>query len=202
MKSKKMQAQTVGAKAICLLIAALASVSARAATVDIAYSFAGAASAAPVQSGTNLIIDNYATGSFLSGNPSLDAAWNPVSFTNHCTIDLTTGLLNGSITFVFADGSTIFGNEFEDVTALVASGGTGPFTETYTFTGGTGEFAGASGSVSGAGVSGAASFIESGSGSLTVAGVSTPEPASIVMMFGGLLVVVGRRKLVQAARRR
>jgi hypothetical protein len=187
--SRTVMRQTIGAQAVYLLIASLASVSAQAGTVGIAYSFAGASSAPPVPSDTNLIVDNSATGAFISGNPGLDVKWNPVSFTNHCIIDLTTGLLNGKITFVFADGATLFGNEFEDVSAVVATGGTGPFTETYTFTGGTGEFAGASGSVSGAGLGVATEFTEPGSGSLTAPTVSAPEPTSAALMFGGLLGV-------------
>jgi len=72
MKSKTTERQAIGAKAVYLLIASFASVSAQAGTVGIAYRFAGAASAPPVQSDTNLIIDNFATGSFLSGNPGLN----------------------------------------------------------------------------------------------------------------------------------
>jgi PEP-CTERM motif-containing protein len=199
MKSYTMQRRTIGAKAFCLLIGSLVSASAYAGTINLTYNFAGTASGPPVQSGTNLIVNNSATGSFMTGNPTLDAKWDPVSFTNHCTIDLTTGLLSGTINFVFADGDTLFGNEFENVTALVASGGTGPFTEIYTFTGGTGQFAGASGSVSGSGVSVAPGFTESGSGSLTVAAASAPEPASLALMLAGLLVVVASRKPLKAA---
>ena len=154
-----------------------------------------------MQSGTNLLKDNSATGSFLTGYASLDGKWNPVSFTNHCIVDVTTGLLKGTITFVFADGSTLFGNEMEDVHELVATNGTsGAFTETYTFTGGTGEFAGVSGSVSGAGRATAAGFTESGTGSLNAAAVSTPEPASLALIMGGLLIVVGRRKTIAVIR--
>ena len=194
MVSRKILARTLGSMAVSLLMTSLASVPAQAGTIGVTYSFAGAASAPPVQSGTNLIIDNFANGSFLTGIPTLDAKWDPISFTNHCTVDLNTGLLNGTITFVFADGSTLFGNEFEDVRALVRTGGIGPFTETYTFRGGTGEFAGASGSLSGAGVGTATGFTEQGSGSVTAAGVSAPEPTSMALLFGGLLVLLGSRK--------
>jgi hypothetical protein len=72
MKSKTMERQTIGAKAVYLLIAFLTSVSAQAGTVGIAYSFAGASSSPPLQSGTNPMVDNFGTGSVLSGNPSLD----------------------------------------------------------------------------------------------------------------------------------
>jgi len=60
-----------------------------------------------------------------------------------------------------------------------------------TFTGGTGEFTGASGFLSGSGVSGPAGFTASGNGILTAAGVITPEPASVSLIFAGLLVVLG-----------
>jgi hypothetical protein len=187
--------KTILIAGVSLFITSIASISAQAGTIGITYNFAGAAVAPPVLSGTTLIIDNSATGSILSGNPSLDAVFNPVTFLNHCLIDVTTGILNGTITFAFADGATLFGTEVEDVSALVASGGTGPFTETYTFTGGTGRFSGASGSVSGAGVGVATGFTESGSGTLTAAGVSSPEPASVFLIIGGLLVMAASRRV-------
>ena len=175
--------------ACTLGIACALAVPAEANSIPIAYSFAGASLAPPVQSGTTLIIDNFATGSILSGDPALNAIWNPVTFQNHCVVDLTTGLLHGTITFVFADGATLFGNEFEDVSAVVATGGTGPFTEIYTFTGGTGEFAGATGSVSGGGIGVATGFTESGSGTLNAPAV--PEPASAALFLGGLALLIG-----------
>jgi hypothetical protein len=204
MNSKSKQPRIIGAKAglmtAFLFIASIASIPARAGTVSISYGFAGTETAPPVQSGATLIIDNVATGSILSGDPALNAIWNPVTFYDHCVVDLTTGLLNGTITFVFADGAMLFGNEFEDVRALVATGGTGPFTEIYTFTGGTEEFAGAVGSVSGSGSGAAAGFTVSGSGTLTAAGVSTPEPTSVALIFGGLLVMAGRLERVRGLR--
>lgn len=173
-------------------IACCASIPVRADTVAITYSFAGAGIAPPVLSGTTLIIDNFATGSILSGDSALNAIWNPVTFQDHCVVDLTTGLLNGTISFEFADGATLFGNEFEDVSALVATGGTGPFTETYTFTGGTGEFAGASGSVSGGGIAVATGFTESGSGIVDAPAV--PEPATAALLLIGLAFAIVRRR--------
>ena len=183
----------------CLFIASIASMPARADTVGISYSFAGAGVAPPVQSGATLIIENSATGSFLTYDPALNAIWNPVTFTLHCVLDLTTGFINGTSTFTFADGAELFGNEFEDARAIVATGGIGPFTETFTFTGGTGEFAGATGSISGSGIGTATGFTESGSGTLTAAGVSTPEPASVALIFGGLLVLAARWKVARGA---
>lgn len=134
--------------ACTLGIACTLAIPAQANSIAITYSFTGASIAPPVLSGTTLILDNFATGSILSGDPALNAIWNPVTFQDHCVVDLTTGLLNGTISFVFADGAILFGNEFEDVSAVLATN-TGPFTQTLTFTGGTGEFAGATGSVSG-----------------------------------------------------
>jgi hypothetical protein len=193
-----MRSKIIGARAgvmtAGLFIVSIASMPAQAGTVGVTFSFAGTEIAPPVQSGATLIIDNSATGSFLTYDPALNAIWNPVTFVDHCIVDLTTGFLNGTITFTLADGAKLFGNEFEDVRALVATGGIGPFTETFTFTGGTGEFAGATGSVSGDGSGVASGFTESGSGTLTAAGVSTPEPSSVALIFGGLLVMIARRK--------
>jgi hypothetical protein len=204
-EGKNMRSKIIGAKAGVMFaipfIVSIASMPAQASTAGITFSFAGTEIAPPVQSGATLIIDNSAAGSFLTDDPALNAIWNPVTFVDHCIVDLTTGFLNGTITFTFADGAKLFGNEFEDVRALATSGGIGPFTETFTFTGGTGEFAGATGSVSGSGIGMATGFTESGIGTLTAAGVSTPEPASVTLIFGGLLVMAGRagrRKLARS----
>src|SRR5258708_27349449 len=96
-----MQRQTIGVKAgvttACLLmLASIASISAQAATIGIAYSFAGAPTAPPVLTGTILTLNGLATGSVLSGIPSLNAIWNPVTFNTHDVVDITTGLNNGS----------------------------------------------------------------------------------------------------------
>jgi hypothetical protein len=103
------------------------------------------------------------------------------------------------LSMIFANGDTLAGKLFENDSAVLATN-TGPFTQTLTFTGGTGEFAGASGSVSGGGVVGTTGFTASGGGTLTAAGVSVPEPASVALIFGGLLVMVASRKLVQQQR--
>jgi hypothetical protein len=198
-----MQRQTIGAKAgvttACLLmIASIASISAQASTIGITYSFAGAPTAPPVLTGTTLTLDGLANGSILSGNPGLNAIWNPVTFHTHDAVDITTGLNNGSFSMTFANGDMLSGNLFENDSAVLATN-TGPFTQTLTFTGGTGEFAGATGSVSGGGVIGTTGFTASGSGTLTAAGV-TPEPASIALIFEGLIVMVASRKLVRQQR--
>jgi hypothetical protein len=95
----------------------------------------------------------------------------------------------------FANGEMLSGKVFENVAALIATGGTGPFTQTLTFTGGTGEFAGAAGSVSGAGLGTDTGSTVSGSGTLTAAAVGAPEPASVALILGGLAVIAakGRR---------
>ena len=122
-------------------------VPAHANSIAITYSLTGGPIADPVVSGTTLIIDGLFSGSVLSGDPGLNAKWNPVTYRDHSVVDLTTGILNGSFSFLFANGDTLFGNVVEDVSAVVATG-TGPFTQTLTFTGGTGEFVGATGSAS------------------------------------------------------
>jgi hypothetical protein len=108
-----------------------------------------------------------ASGYVLASDPGLNAAWNPVSYSDQSVLDLTTNLLNGDFTLTFADGDTLTGTVFEDDSTIDSSPTqTGPFPQTLTFTGGAGEFAGASGSVSGNGFLGATDFTVSGSGTL------------------------------------
>ncbi|MDQ6665759.1 MAG: PEP-CTERM sorting domain-containing protein [Acidobacteriota bacterium] len=177
---------------LSLLIASIASIPARAATLGITYSFAGALAGPPVLNGTMLAVEGLATGSILSGNSGLNATWNPVTFRDYSVVDLTTGLLNGVFNTTFANGDILSGNLFE------ATSGTpmGPFTQILTFTGGTGKFAGATGSASGGGFSNGAGFTVSGGGTLTAPGI-VPEPASVALIFGGLLAVAATRKLVR-----
>lgn len=171
--------------ACLLLIASVAGVSAQAATLGISYDFAGGPTGPPVVSGTNLILDGFFSGSILSGNPALNAGWNPVTYRDHSVIDTTTGLLNGTFIMTFADSDMLSGNLFEDLSA--APGGMGPFTQIFTFTGGTGKFAGATGLASGGGISGATATV-SGTGTLNAPAIA-PEPASFVLIIGGLLVI-------------
>lgn len=185
-----------GAKTACLLLASIASISAQAGTIGITYSFAGVGTGPPVVTGTTLTANSAGTGSILSSNPGLNALWNPITFQDQLVVDLTTGLGNGSFSISFASGDMLFANLFEDVSALVATGGTGPFTQTLTFTGGTGMFAGASGSASGGGLAGTTGFTASGSGTLTAPAI-VPEPASVALICGGLLVMVASRKRVR-----
>jgi len=171
----------------------LYTVPSRAATIGITFSNSGAETSAPVLVGTILNVNAAATGSILSFNPSLNALWNPVTFTTHDAIDITTGINNGTFTITFADSDTLVGTILENDAALLATG-SGPFTQTLTFTGGTGAFTGASGFLTGSGLSSPTGFTASGSGILTAAGVVTPEPASLGLIFGGLLVVLAVTK--------
>lgn len=103
----------------------------------------------------------------------------------------STGLLNGTFSIAFANGEMLSGMLAENVSALIASNSTGPFTQTLTFTAGTGEFAGVSGSASGTGL-GAAVTTVSGSGTLTAPGLVTPEPGLIALMLVGLTFIALR----------
>ena len=189
------QSHMIGVRAACLLTACIAIVSARAGTIGISYNLSGGPTGPPVVSGTTLILDGLFTGSVSSGNPALNAAWNPVTYSDHSVADLTTGLLNGTFSVTFANGDVLFGTVAEDVSALVASGGTGPFTQTFTFTGGTGEFVGASGSTSGGGIATSTGSTVSGSGILTAVGVNAPEPGAVALVVGGLVTIVMKRRI-------
>ena len=186
-----MRLRTTWTVSVCTVaIACGMGIRANAATIAVTYSFAGAPTGPPVFTGTTVTLDARATGSFLSGNLSLNAIWNPVTVSDHSVVDLTTGLLSGTFSMKFADGNTLSGNLFEDVSHTVM--GVGPFTQTYTFTGGTGEFAGATGSVSGAALGGANGFSSSGRGTINAPAI--PEPASAPLLLGGLAVVLVARR--------
>ena len=173
---------------VILALACSLGIRANAATIAVTYSFDGGPVGPEVPSGTTLTVDHFSTGSVLSGNPSLNAIWNPVTYLSHDVIDLTTGLLNGAFTMTFADGNTLSGNLFVDLSQAFANG-TGPTPQTFTFTGGTGEFAGATGSFSGTGHIVGNGFTISGSGIINAPAV--PEPASAALLLGGLGVVLG-----------
>ena len=91
------------------------------------------------------------------------------------------------------DGNALSGNVFEDVTAIVATNGVGPYAQILTFIGGTGEFEGATGSVSGAGVGGTNVSTVLGSGTLNAPAI--PEPESAALFPAGLAMMVAFRKL-------
>lgn len=159
-------------------------------SIAITYSLTGMGTVVGSTATTLTLVGQF-SGSVLSGNPSLNAAWNPVSYSDQSVADLTTGLLNGTFNMLFANGDTLSGNVFEDVSAIIASPTqTGPFTQTLTFTGGTGEFAGATGSASGSGLVGTTLGTVSGSGTINAPAV--PEPAPAALLFAGLALVIVR----------
>ena len=172
------------AMAIPGILCALA-IPAHADSLAVTYSLTGGPVAPPVISGSTLTIDGLFTGSILSDVSGLNTAWNPVTYSDHGVVDLTTGRLNGTFNILFANGDTLFGKVFEDVSAVVLPG-IGPFTQTLTFAGGTGEFAGATGSASGAGFAGGTAPV-SGSGVLNAPAI--PEPASAALFLGGLALL-------------
>jgi hypothetical protein len=172
---------------VVLALASSLGMDARGATIPVTYNFAGGPTGPPVMIGTTLIVDGVFTGSVLSGDPSLNAVWNPVTYSDHSVINLITGLLNGTFTMTFANGNMLLGNLFEDVSQVNPTGGTGgAFTQRFTFTGGTSAFAGATGSLSGAGVAGIGG---SASGSGTVNAPAVPEPASAALLLSGMAVI-------------
>ena len=173
-----------------LALGCLAGLRAHAATIAVTYSFTGGPAGPEVPVGTTLTVDHFSTGSVLSDSPSLNAIWNPVTYSSHDVIDLTTGLLNGTFTMTFADGDTLSGNLFVDLSQAFVNG-TGPTPQTFTFTGGTGIFAGASGSFSGSGGLAGNGFAISGSGTINAPAV--PEPASgALLILGGLGMYLAR----------
>jgi hypothetical protein len=174
------------AMAILALTAAVVPV--HAASIPVTYSFGGTVTVVGATA-TTLTLQADAAGSFLSGNPVLNASWNPITYSDLSVVAFNTGLLNGAFTFLFENGDTLVGNVSENDSAILASPTqTGPFSQTLTFTGGTGEFAGATGSVSGEGFAGTTDFSVSGSGSVNVA----PEPTSSALLVAGFgLLIAG-----------
>ena len=182
-----MKRSTVPYIAATTLLAVLGlAIPARANSVAITYSFDGGPVGPEVPVGTTLTVDHFSTGSVLSSNPSVNAIWNPVTYLSHDVIDLTTGLLNGTFTMTFADGGTLSGNLFVDLSQAFANG-IGPTPQTFTFTGGTGEFTGATGVFSGTGHLVGNGFTISGTGAINAPAV--PEPASAALLLGGLALI-------------
>jgi hypothetical protein len=181
-----------------VIIASIASVPAHAGTININLNFSGETETMPpFVIGTTLFLDGSSTGSILTSSPGLNALLDPVSFHDTCQADLTTGILTGVFTMTFFNNDTLSGNIVEDVSAVLPTQ-SGPFSGTWTFTGGTGEFTGATGSASIAGFIGTPGF-SSGSGTVTGPGV-VPEPASVALMFEGVLAMAAARRLFRQHR--
>ncbi|MBV9307632.1 MAG: PEP-CTERM sorting domain-containing protein [Acidobacteriaceae bacterium] len=176
-----------------LSIALATGIPANASSIAITYSLTGMGTVVSSTDTTLTLVGQF-SGSVLSADSALNAAWNPITYTDHSVADLTTGLLNGTFSMVFANGDTLSGNVAEDVSAIIASpDGTGPFTQTLTFTTGTGGFAGATGSASGNGFVGTTVGTVSGTGTLNAPAI--PEPASIVLTTIGVgLVLIWRKR--------
>jgi hypothetical protein len=189
--------KTIGAVAMSLLGASLVlGVPAQAGTIGITYSFSGGLNAPPDLEADGLHLEASTTGSVDEFNPVVNAAWNPVTFDTKDTLDLFTGLDNGTFTWTFANGDTLSGLMFEDDTAVDLMTDIGPFLQMLTSTAGTGEFAGVTGSSSGTGFLSAPTFALSGSGFLTAPGlVSAPEPGSIALFGGFLFAALRYRRL-------
>jgi len=174
-----------------LALTLVASVPARAGTIGITYTFSGVGTVTGM-SGGFLDLTGAATGSVDQWNPAVNAVWNPVTYDDMGQLNLSTGLSNGTFTMTFANGDILSGTVFENQTMVNTSTVMGPITQTLTFTAGTGEFAGVSGTSSGAGFVTPAGFTDSGSGTLTAPGLVAPEPASIALVFGGVLLIALR----------
>ncbi|MGH9582990.1 MAG: PEP-CTERM sorting domain-containing protein [Bryobacteraceae bacterium] len=169
-----------------------AGIPAQAGPIGITYSFAGALIGPPVISGGFLTVDGAASGFVDQWNPLANAVWNPVTFDTIDHVNLATGSNNGTFTMAFANGEMLSGALFEDDSMVNTATGTGPFTQTLTFTAGTGEFAGVTGFSSGGGSVIAGVFTETGSGALTAPGLVVPEPGSIMLVFGGIAFIAVR----------
>lgn len=166
------------------IVASMASIPAQANSIPFTFNLTGNGSTPTSSTPTTLSITSHETGSFLTSNPGLNAALNPLTYTANEVIDLNTGLLNGTFNIVFADSSTLFGNVALDVSEAISPTGDGSFSGGLTFTGGTGGFAGTTGSASGAGVGNDAS------GNGTIDAPAIPEPAPMALTAIGIAAVL------------
>jgi hypothetical protein len=172
---------SIATTTLCALISL--AVPAQAATIAITYTYAGTATGPGVISGMTFTIEHLLSGSILSEDPGLNAALNPVTGQDHDVIDLTTGILDGSVSFMFANGEKLFGNQH--VVGLDASSQT----QMLTFSGGTGEFANATGSALGTASLTSDGYIVSGSGIINTS-AAVPEPASATFFCAGLTLLM------------
>lgn len=164
-------------------------VPAQAATIAITYSYAGTQIGPEVVSGTTLTVEHLLNGSILSGNPGLNAALNPLTGQDHDVIDLTTAMLDGTVTFLFANGERLFGTQH--VIGLDANSQM----QLLTFSGGTGEFLGATGSASGTASLTDDGYMVSGSGVINTS--SVPEPVSAMLFSAGLGLLIFKRRCIR-----
>ena len=112
------RATQIGIAATALFSVLALAVPARAGSIAITYSLSGMGTVVDSTDTTVTLVGQF-SGSVLSSDAGLNAAWNPVMYTDHSVADLTTGLLNGNFSFVFANGDTLSGNVFEDVSAII-----------------------------------------------------------------------------------
>lgn len=178
---------TLSIAAATFTVAIALAVPLRADSIPVTYNLTGTGIVQDATD-TTLTLAASANGSFLSNNSGLNAAWNPVSYSDISVLDLTTNLLNGTFTLTLANGDTLTGKVFEDQTIPdMSPTQTGPFSQTLTFTGGTGTFAGATGSLSGEGFLGTTEFSVSGNGTISTPNV--PEPASATLLVCGIALM-------------
>lgn len=153
------------------------------ASIPVTYSFTGSTTSATMV-GSFLMLTGAAEGTVngLSG----------VSDTDQGSLNLMTGLNNGTFLLTFPDGDTAFGNLFENDSAVNPMTTMGPFTQILTFTGGTGQYSGVSRVLDGAGDVHPTFYTSSGSGTLTAPGlVATPEPDSWLLVLSGSCALMG-----------
>lgn len=176
---------------LATLTLAAAAVPVHATIIPVTYSLSGTANVVG-STATALTLQTAAIGSLLTGDPTINASWNPLSYTELCLVDLTTNVLTGNFTISLEDGDTLVGTDWEDQTVVdESSAGTGPFPQILTITGGTGAFADATGLLTGEGFVGTTDFTVSGSGSVNLS--SAPEPTPLALFLSGVaFLVVGR----------
>lgn len=184
-KMKYLIAVSNAAITLCALI--LMAAPAQATTTPITFSYTGTQSGPETLDGSILTASHLLNGSIFSSDPAWNAALNPFTGIDHDLIDLDNGILDGSVTFTFANGDTLFGTQhvidlFEDAE-----------TQFLMFTGGTGEFLGATGSALGTASLTSDGYMTSGSGSIDIP-APVPEPASASLFLTGLAVVSIERR--------
>ena len=189
---KRFRLISYAATALCAL--PLLAVSAQAATMTFTYSYSGTQTGPEVLTGTTLSAGHLLNGSFLFGNPGLDAALNPLTGMDDDLIDEVNGTLDGSVHFTFANGEMLFATQHVEGLFNITN------TQVLTFTGGTGEFVGATGSASGIASLTSSGYMTAGSGSIDTSTV--PEPASAELLSTGLAVLLIARRWTWANARR